>query len=485
MNDPAGWTLCETAAAIAAREVSSREVVESLLERIRTWQPVTNAFVAVLAEQALAAAIRADDAIVAGRELGALHGVPLAHKDMFYRSGRHSTLGSKAASNLVPATDSTVLRRLDAAGAIEIGTLNMCEFALGPTGHNAWLGAVRNPWNPAHIACGSSSGGGAAVAARMAYGSFGTDTGGSVRLPASATGVLGLKPTHGRMSRHGMMALSPSVDVPGIFARSARDVARLMQVTAGFDPGDARCSRRPVDDYESSPGLSIRGLRVGVPTNYFLEQVSEDVSRALEASLQVLRDAGARIASVEVPHPEHLAQLSRAIVYSEATALHSQMLQERAGDYAPQVRVRAATGMAIPAPTYLQALALRAPLARAFVEQVFTKCDVLHLPTLGIAVPTLEETDVGSGSVMWEKIALLVRCSAAFNYLGLPALSVPCGFTEIGLPTSFQLAVRPFAEARLLQVAGVYESATDWLRREPIAPSRASVASSSAEKPAS
>ena len=317
------------------------------------------------------------------------------------------------------------------------------------------------------------------MAARMVYGSFGTDTGGSVRLPASATGVLGLKPTHGRVSRHGMMALSPSVDVPGIFARSARDVARLLQVVGGFDSLDARCSRRAVDDYESYIGRSLRGVRVGVPENYFLEQVSNDVARALESSLQVLRDAGASVVSVEVPHAEHFAQLSRAIVYSEATALHAQLLAERAADYAPQVRVRAATGLGIPAPVYLQALQMRAPLARAFVEQVFSRCDVLHLPTLCIPVPTLAETDVGNSGVMWEKIALLVRCSAAFNYLGLPALSVPCGFTDDGLPTSFQLAARPFAEGRLLQVASAYESATDWWRREPIAPAPASAVISS------
>jgi aspartyl-tRNA(Asn)/glutamyl-tRNA(Gln) amidotransferase subunit A len=265
-----------------------------------------------------------------------------------------------------------------------------------------------------------------------------------------------------------MMPLAPSVDVPGILARSARDVARLLRVVAGCDPTDARSSRRPVPDYETALADGIAGLRVGVPTNYFLEGVAPDVGRAVSESLRVLSALGAQVTPVTIPAAEHLTELSRALVYSEASAVHGPWLREHAADYAPQVRMRAATGLAIPAAAYHQAQQLRPLLLRSFVESVFPRCDVLHLPTLGIPVPTLAETDVGSAAAMWDKIAVLVRCTAPFNYLGLPALSVPCGFTDNGLPTSFQLVGRPFAESTLLRVAHAFESATDWTRRVPV-----------------
>jgi aspartyl-tRNA(Asn)/glutamyl-tRNA(Gln) amidotransferase subunit A len=465
----AGWTLVEAARAVATRTVSSRELVSACLARIERWQPRINAFVAVFAERALAAADRADAQVAHGGALGPLHGVPLAHKDMFFRPGRVSTMGSRAAPPAA-ATICTLLQRLDEAGAIELGTLNMAEFALGPTGHNEFLGHCRNPWNPAHVACGSSSGSGASVAARLAFGSLGSDTGGSVRLPASVNGVLGLKPTHGLLSGHGMMPLSHSTDTPGILARTTADLALLLKAVAGHDPRDPRTSRRPVPDYPALLGDgSLRGVRVGVPVSYFGERVSADVAVALDASLRVLADLGAEIVPVPVPAgpTEHYTELSRVLVYAEAAAIHGPRLRHRASDYSPQVRVRAATGLGIPSAVYVQALQLRSVLLEEFVRTVFTQCDVLHLPTLGIAAPTIEETDVGGTAVMWEKIAVMVRCTAPFNYLGLPALAVPCGFTVNGLPTSFQLVGRPFAEGRLLRVASAYERCTDWVRGMP------------------
>lgn len=462
------WTLTETASAIAERRISSVEVVAEHLRAIEAWQPHVNAFVSVFAEQALDAARRADDALSTGRGVGPLHGVPLAHKDMFQRPGRRSTCGSRASPP--PFTASTLLERFDAAGAIEVGALKMAEFALGPTGHNAFLGDCRNPWNAAHVSGGSSSGGGVAVAARLVCSSLGSDTGGSVRLPASATGVLGLKPTNGRVTRAGMMPLAPSVDVPGIFARSARDAAVVLRIAAGHDPRDARSSSRPVPDYALAFARGIEGLRVGVPENFFLEDVEPDVEVALAESRRVLESLGARLVTVRVPRPEPLTELSRALVYAEASAVHSTWLRDHAAGYSPQVRVRAATGFAIPAPIYLQAQALRPLLLWRFVQAVFDDCDVLHLPTLGMAVPTRAETDVGSAAAMWDKIARLVRCTAPFNYLGLPAISVPCGFTRNGLPTSFQVVARPFAESTLLRVAHAFEGATDWHRRAPPLP---------------
>jgi len=467
---PADRSLVDVARAIADGAVTSRAAVEDCLQRVAAWQPVINAFISLAEETSRAMADRADSAVREGRRLGPLHGVPLAHKDMFFRGSRPTTAGSLAAPP--PAgTTSAVLERLDAAGAIELGTLNLAEFALGPTGHNACFGDCRNPWQTDHVAGGSSSGSGAAVAARLVFGSFGTDTGGSVRIPASANGVLGLKPTSGRVTLAGMMPLAHSVDVPGILARTARDVARLLSVTAGHDSRDPRSSRLPVDDYEAGLEVSLQGLRIGVPANFFLDAVSEDVGRCLEESLHVLSKLGARIVPVRVPGPEHLTELSRVIVYSEASSVHASWLRGRAGRYSPQVRVRAATGLAIPAAVYLQARQLRPAVLRRFVEAVFSGCDVLHLPTLSIPVPTLAETDLGGGSAMWDRISMLVRCTAPFNYLGLPALSVPCGFTGNGLPTGFQLAGRPFDEGTLLRVAHAYEGVTEWLQRAPEPPS--------------
>jgi aspartyl-tRNA(Asn)/glutamyl-tRNA(Gln) amidotransferase subunit A len=465
-DEIAAWSLAEAVHALASRQVSSREMVTACLRRIERWQPRINSFVAVLEEGALAAADRADAASAVGRAAWPLHGIPLAHKDMFYRAGRVSTMGSKASPPAATST-SALLERLDRAGAIELGTLNMSEFALGPTGHNEHFGHCRNPWNPAHVACGSSSGCGATVAARLAYASLGSDTGGSVRLPASVNGVLGLKPTYGLLSGYGMMPLSHSADTPGVFARTALDLALMLKVVAGRDERDSRTSRRPIPNYPAALSADVRGLRVGVPQEFFLEQVAPEVGRAVGASLQVLEGLGARIVPVPVPDCRHFTELSRVLVYSEASAIHGAHLRARAADYSAQVRVRAATGLGIPAPVYAQALQLRPKLLDRFVRTAFEHCDVLHLPTLGIPVPTIEETDVGGAAVMWEKIAVMVRCTAPFNYLGLPALAVPCGFTDNGLPTSFQLAGRPFSEATLLRVAHAYEQATDWTRRAP------------------
>jgi aspartyl-tRNA(Asn)/glutamyl-tRNA(Gln) amidotransferase subunit A len=305
------------------------------------------------------------------------------------------------------------------------------------------------------------------------FASFGSDTGGSVRLPASATGVLGLKPTNGRVTRSGMMPLAPSVDVPGILARSARDIALLLSIVAGHDPRDAQSSRLPVPDYPRALERGVEGLRVGIPQNYFLDAVEPDVERALAESRKVLEALGARMVPVRVPHPEPLTELSRVLVYAEAAAVHGTWLGDHSAEYSPQVRVRAATGFAIPAPVYLQAQQHRPAVLERFVREVFATCDVLHLPTLGIPVPTRAETDIGSAAVMWDKLSRLVRCTAAFNYLGLPALSVPCGFTANGLPTSFQLVGRPFAEAVLLRVAHAFELETDWHRRAPRLPAHA------------
>jgi aspartyl-tRNA(Asn)/glutamyl-tRNA(Gln) amidotransferase subunit A len=421
-------------------------------------------------EGALAAAAAADRARAAGRLLGPLHGVPLAHKDMYYDPPRQTGSGSRLRAGYRGSATATVLARLAAAGAVNLGTLNMSEFALGPTGHNAYHGHCRNPWNPGYIAGGSSSGSGAAVAARLAYGALGSDTGGSVRLPAAACGVLGLKPTYGRLSRHGAMRLAWSLDHVGVLARTAGDLARLLGVIAGSDPADPTASVRPVPDYEAALGRGLAGLRIGRPREFYFEDVDPEIARLLEAALGVLEDAGAELVEVSLPPQQHLTELGRAIFYSEAAALHGHWLRTRPGDYSPQVAARAATGLAIPAASYLEALQLRPRVLREFVQQVYARCELLYTPTLALPVPTLAATDVGADASMWQTIAQLVRCVAPFNYLGLPALSVPAGFTASGLPVAFQLVGRPYSEARLLAAAGAYQAAAPWHERAPPCP---------------
>jgi aspartyl-tRNA(Asn)/glutamyl-tRNA(Gln) amidotransferase subunit A len=460
-------TLVETAARIAAGDCTSVEVTDCALTRARFLQSRLNCFVRLDEDGARAQAEAADAARAAGHALGALHGVPLAHKDIYYEAGKVSHCGSRVRRDHVATATSPLLTRLKNAGAINLGTLMMNEFALGPTGHNAAWGDCHNAWNLSNIPGGSSSGSGAAVAARIIHGALGSDTGGSIRIPAAANGVVGIKPTYSRLSRAHSMALAHSLDTPGPLARTAQDCARLLKVIAGYDPDDPTSSHRPVPDYEAATQRDIMGVRIGIPENYFFDHVTFDVGQALQTAISTLQSLGAVLVRLKLPSPELLSEFSRVLAYSEAAAIHGTWLRERAEEYSAQVRVRAMIGSVIPASIYIEALHVRPGLLREFVTHVFERCDVLFTPTLSIPVPTLAETDVGSGESMWKILSLLVHCTAPFNYLGLPAISVPAGFTTNGLPAGLQLVARPFDEMMLFRVAGAYQNASDWHRRHP------------------
>jgi len=455
--------LCEAVDRLREGRLQSAELVREAIARARLAQLRHNCFVQIDAEGAMAAAEMAD-ALLQGcaregvRPPGALLGVPLAHKDMFEREGRPTSCASKVCEPRAALGSATVISRLDLAGAVDLGTLNMAEFALGATGHNATMGDCRNAWDPQFISGGSSSGSAVAVASGAVFASLGSDTGGSVRIPASANGVIGLKPTYGLIPRTGSMKLSPSIDVIGPMARSARDIALLLEVLAGADGLDACSSSRPRPRYTQEMSLGVDGLRIGVPRNYFPVGVAPSIRSAMEASLGLLERAGATLVPLDVPQEvAAMAELSRAVVYAEATALHAAGLRNMGSRYTPQVRLRASTGLGIPAPVYLEALQWRLPVLRRFVEQVFSRCDVLQTPTIPIPVPRRDETDVGAGPALWELLAQLVRCTAPFNYLGLPAISVPAGLDSRGLPIGAQYVARPFAETVLLRVAAVQQ----------------------------
>ena len=460
-------SLVEVADAVAARQLSAVEVVNATVARARRLQPVLNCFISLQAEAALESAAAADAALAGGEAPGPLHGVPLAHKDMFYRTGHVTTCGSRIRKDFVPDHDSTALARLDRAGAIYLGGLNMAEFATGPTGHNEHWGDCRNPWNQAHISGGSSSGSGASVGGRVVYGALGSDTGGSVRLPSACCGVVGLKPTNGLVSRYGLMPLSYTLDTVGPLTRTVRDAARITGVIAGHDPLDPTSSRRPVPDYEAALAEGARGLRIGVPTDYFYDIASDEVRALMERSLDVFRAAGAEVVEVRVPDIARINHLSNVVLSSEAAAIHEPWIAGRPDDYQEQVRNRYEPGLHVPAVKYIQALSARAGLLREFVDTSLAGVDALHTPGIPFPIPTRDETNVGGGERMAQMVAGLSWCTRAANYLGGPALIVPCGFAESGLPAAFQLMGRPFSEAPLFRLGHAYQSATDWHTRAP------------------
>ncbi len=466
--DPALLSLTELAGAIARRQVTSRAATAACLARIDALDGRLASFVAVEREGALRAAEAADAAVARGERLGPLHGVPLAHKDMYYRDGEIAACGSRVRADHRPDRTATVLRRLDAAGAITLGRLAMVEFAMGPHGYNENLKQCRNPWQTDHVPCGSSSGSGVAVAARLVAGSLGSDTGGSVRCPASANGVTGLLPTWSRVSRHGVMPMSPSLDSVGPLARTAADCARLLGVIAGHDPDDATSSRHPVPDYEAGLARPLAGVRVGVAENYFAEGVAPEVAGAMAAALEDLRGLGAVAVPVAVPAAVQLAaDLHPLVMKAEGAANHHLWMRGRPDDYSREVRRRLQAGYFIPACDYVAALKLRGTLLRAFADAVFAGADVLMTPVLPNAAPTIAETTTADGPAYLRMVVSLTRNTKPVNYLGLPAISVPCGFTGAGLPTSFQLIGRPFGEALLLRLAHQYQRRTDWHTRVP------------------
>ncbi len=468
-SEPALLSLAAVAKAIADKRVSSREVTQSCLDRIARWQPHLNAFMAIEAEEALKAADAADAALARGIRIGLLHGVPLAHKDMYYETGKVVTCGSRIRRDFVATTTATALQRLKDAGTIRLGSLQMAEFAYGPTGHNAHYGAVHNPFALDHITGGSSSGSGAAVAARLTFAALGSDTGGSVRMPAHFCGVTGLKTTVGRVSRAGAMPLSQSLDTVGPLARTAEDCAVLLGLMAGADPEDPTALSVAVPDYAAATRKSIKGLTVGVPTSFYVDDLDSEVAGVLDATIAVFRREGAEIVRVELPDQRQLAAAAQLVLAVEAAAFHKRWMIERPQDYGPQVLMRLQNGLAIPGVTYLEAMRWRGPALAAHLSAV-ASVDAVIAPVSPVPAPTIAESDVGNSPNADSVIQRLTRFTRPINYLGLPSLSIPSGFTRSGLPVGMQLVGRSFDEATLLRLGAAFQRATDFHERVPILP---------------
>jgi aspartyl-tRNA(Asn)/glutamyl-tRNA(Gln) amidotransferase subunit A len=465
-SEPALMSLASVARAIAERKVSSREVTRSCLQRIAEWQPRLNAFMTIEEEAALAAADAADAALAKGDSRGVLHGVPLAHKDMYYEAGKVVTCGSRIRRDFVAKTTATALQRLKDAGTVRLGSLQMVEFAYGPTGHNVHYGAVHNPWNVEHITGGSSSGSGSAVAARLTFAALGSDTGGSIRMPAHFCGVTGLKTTVGRVSRAGAMPLSQSLDTVGPLAQTVEDCALLLSVMAGADPEDPTASTLPVPDYLAATKGSIKGLKIGVPTAFYVDDLDAEVARVLDETIAVLKKQGAEIVQVELPDQRQLTAACQLVLAAEAAAFHKRWMIERPQDYGPQVLMRLQNGLAIPAVSYLEAMRWRGPALAAYLAAV-SGTDAVLAPVAPVPAPTIAESDVGNSDGAEAVIQRLTRFTRPVNYLGLPSLSIPTGFTRNGLPVGMQLIGRAFDEATLLQIGAAFQRATDFHSRVP------------------
>ena len=443
----------QLAAAIRERRTTCVAAMEATLERASAVQPRLNCFLRIDAEAALAAAYLADREIARGYVRGPLHGVPMAHKDMYYRRGVVSTCGSKIMRDTPAAATAKVLEHLDAAGAIQLGVLNMAEFAMGPTGHNWHYGHCRNPWDPERITGGSSSGSAAAVAARAAFAALGSDTGGSVRLPAAFCGLAGVRPTHGRVSVANILPLCPSLDAVGPLTRTVEDAALILEVIA---PG-----------FVSNLEKSIAGTRIGRPRQLFYEGCDAEIAAAMEASLDIFRGLGATVVDVDLPDFSAWNAAAAVVHAAEANPFHDEWFRTRPQDYSPQVRERLEKGRPVLALDYLKALKARGPAIAAFCDTVFSKVDLVHGPVVSFPTPSIAETDISTGEPAAHMLGRFVRLTRPISYLGLPVVCANAGFTKAGMPIGMQLIAPPLDEATALRAGHAFQRATRWHLRAP------------------
>ena len=461
------FSLAQVAGLIKRRELSPVEVVEATLARVAEVDPILRAYISVFDDQARQVARAAEMLIMAGHDLGPLHGVPIALKDNVATQGQRTTAGSKILADWVPAHDATVASRLRRAGAVFIGKLNMHEFAWGGTSDNPHYGAVRNPWNTDRFPAGSSGGSGAAVAARACYGAIGTDTGGSIRLPAAINGVVGIRPTYGRVSNHGIIPLAWSMDTAGPMARTVEDCALMFGVLAGHDAADPASARVPAHDYLARLNDGVKGLRIGVVPGYFFHHLQPAVHAAVIAALKLLEAAGAEVVEVDIKniHGNISAQLT--IESAEPSTYHQRWLRERPDDYGADVRTLLEVGEMLLATHYLQAQRYRTLLRNEFLE-AFDKVDIFLCPTLPFAAtPVGAMTVVIENGIEEDMLSAIMQYTGVPSLTGLPALAVPCGFDPDGLPVGMQLIGKPFDEATLFRVGAAYQALTDFHHKAP------------------
>jgi aspartyl-tRNA(Asn)/glutamyl-tRNA(Gln) amidotransferase subunit A len=450
-------TIREAARALRERRTSSEELTRLAIEQTERLNPKLNAFITITAESALEGARQADTELAAGNDRGPLHGIPIAHKDLFLTRGVRTTAGSKIYENFVPDHDAAVVEKLDAAGAVSLGKLNMHELAFGITSTNPHYGAVRNPWNPEHIPGGSSGGSGAAVATDIVFGATGSDTGGSIRIPAAFCGVVGLKPTYGRVSRFGALPLAFSLDHMGPLARTVRDAAILLNAMAGYDSRDPASARRPVPDFVPEEHCAIRGLRIGVPERFFFARLDPEVQSAVTGAIQRAEGLGADVRMVDLPDIAALNTAGMVIQFCEVAAVLEPHLGARER-FGKDVLALVDQGRFLSGPDYVNAQRVRRQAQQDF-RRVWKEVDCLMMPTTAIPAPRIGETLARIGEQEEEIRSASTRLVRSFNALGLPALSMPCGRTMAGLPIGLQMIGPPFQEALILRAGAALEDA--------------------------
>jgi aspartyl-tRNA(Asn)/glutamyl-tRNA(Gln) amidotransferase subunit A len=466
--DPTELSVVEAGRLLRRRRLSSEELTHAYLDRIERLQPRLNAFVTVTRDLALQQARAADRELRAGRDRGPYQGIPIGHKDLFLTRGIRTTAGSRILARFVPRKDATVVARLRDGGAVLLGKLQTHEFAYGALCDSPTFGPVRNPWDPARSPGGSSGGTAAALAARLVAAGTGSDTGGSIRIPAAWCGVVGLKPTYGRVSRAGLIPLAPTLDHAGPMGRRVEDVATLFEVITGADPGDPSTAGLPARG-SVVRGLrrGVRGLVLGVPREHFFERLDPEVDRLVGDALRLLEGLGARLEPVRLPRIGYAHPAALAIMLAEGTALHSRWFPSRADAYADDVRLMIELGMFVPGPDYVRALKAR-DLLRGEVDAALAgRVQALIVPTLPVPAVRHGESRVRIGDRTEAVRTAVWRLAHPFNITGHPALQVPVGFTRDELPVGMQIVGAPCDEATVFRVGAAYEAAAGWARRGP------------------
>lgn len=457
-DDLAGASLWEASELVRTRKASPKELTAACLARIQRLNPTLNAFITVMAEQSMAEATRAEADIMKGRWRGPLHGIPIGLKDLFDTAGVRTTAGSALFANRIPTEDAEVVRRLQAAGAVIVGKQNMHEFALGATSVASHFGPVHNPWNREHVAGGSSGGSAAAVAASLCYGALGSDTGGSVRIPASFCSIVGFKPTYGRVSARGAIPLSWSLDHIGVLTRTVLDSALLLQAIAGYDAREITSVDRPVPSYAAAVKRGASSLRVGVPRAVFYAALHPDVDQAIGQAIALLRKLSVAVQEVDIPvSPE----VNAVVQMAEASAFHAARIRESPQLFQPPVLGRLRLGQLVETAAYIERRRELDHMRRVAADW-FAHLDLLVTPTVPLLpVPIAEARDDDAG------VALFARNTRPFNASGLPAVSIPCGFAKDGSPIGLQIIGPPWGEESVLRLAHAFEQATDWHTRRP------------------
>jgi len=477
-------TLAQTAAALRAKELSSVELTRAVLARVEAAQSALNAFVTVDAEGALAQARVADAALAKG-DAPPLTGVPIAHKDVMMTAGLRTTCGSRMLSNFTAPYDAFVVEGLKKAGTILIGKTNMDEFAMGSSNETSYYGTVKSPWNAEYVPGGSSGGSAAAVAARLVPGATGTDTGGSIRQPASLSGICGLKPTYGVCSRYGLVAFASSLDTPGMFARTAEDCGLMLNAMAGHDPRDSTSLDRPREDYTRDLGKPLSGLRIGKPAEYFGTGIDSDVAAAIDAALAEFRKLGATTVDIALPNVKLSVPVYYVIAPAEASSnlsrfdgvryghraskyadLEDMYKKSRAEGFGAEVKRRILVGTYVLSHGYYDAYYLKAQQVRRLIADDFQRAYAQFDVIMG---PTAPSPAFKIGAKADDPVQMYLNdiFTIAGNLTGAPAISIPCGFDRRGLPIGLQIQGNYFSEARILNIAHQFQLTTDWHQHAP------------------